>query len=78
MKLKVTNKKTGKVWIEENQNHSWTEFALELVKNHPEMSIIYCDIESIERSFDGEWYILDECGNYEYIPTDEYGIDEMV
>jgi hypothetical protein len=77
MLLKVTNLKTGKTWTEVNTSHAWRGFALELVKNHPEMRIVYCDIDSIERSFAGEWQILDECGNYEFIPMDEYSIEEV-
>ena len=70
MKLKITNTKTNKVWIEENRNHSWREFALDLIKEHKKeghtCNLIYCDIEGIV-CLNDIWYILDECGNWEYI-----------
>jgi len=67
-KLKVTNTKTGKVWIQENQQHSWDELAIEIVKSLERSGLVYCDIECLVQSNDGTWYILDECSHWEYIP----------
>jgi hypothetical protein len=74
MILKVTNLKTGEVWTEENTNHSWEKLALSILKdlNH-QSALVYCDIEGLAQ-IDDQWYILDECGNWEYIP-DHYMIE---
>jgi hypothetical protein len=74
-KLKVTNKKTGKTWMEENRNHSWKDFCLEMLKNHPDMCLVWCDIEGIAK-MDDTWYLLDETGRWEYIP-EEYSVEEV-
>ena len=79
MKLKVTNTKTGKVWIEENTNHSWQDLCLDIMKEHKEehkdFYLVYCDLEGILKLND-IWYMLDECGNWEYMP-EEYKIEEI-
>jgi hypothetical protein len=67
-KLKVTNTKTGKVWIQENQQHSWEELAIEIVNALEHSGLVFCDIECLVQSDDGTWYILDECSHWEYIP----------
>lgn len=33
--------------------------------------IAYCDIEGISQ-INGDWYILDECGRWDYISSDKY------
>ena len=63
MRLKVTNTKTGKVFEHENTNHAWgdlaTEFKSDLVRGDTERLLT-----------DGEtWYMLDECGNWGYLPS---------
>jgi hypothetical protein len=69
MMLKVTNTKTGKVWIQENLQHNWEELALEIIKSLDNRSgLVWCDIECLIQGDDGTWYILDECGHWEYIP----------
>ena len=75
MILKVTNIKTGEVWIEENTNHSWTDLALEIIKGLPDSFLVYCDIEGIVMLND-IWYILDECGHWEYIP-ENYKVEKQ-
>lgn len=37
------------------------------------MGLTYCDIEGLLENA-GDYYILDECGNWEYFPTDLYEI----
>lgn len=38
--------------------------------------LVYCDIECVIKNPDspGEYYILDECGNWEYFPSNYYEI----
>ena len=74
MKLKVTNTKTGKSWTEENTNHSWQELCLDIMKSHKDFHLIYCDIEGILK-FGEDWYVLDECGSWEYLPK-EYQVEK--
>jgi hypothetical protein len=42
------------------------------MKNHPDFLLVWCDIEGIAKIGD-IYYLLDECGKWEYIP-DEYDI----
>jgi hypothetical protein len=86
-KLKVTNTKTGKVWIDDNNPHSWTDLCLAIMKEHKDFNLVYCDIECLAKGsswaeVDGiwivkdTWYMLDECGRYEYLP-EEYLVEEI-
>jgi hypothetical protein len=75
MKLKITNKITGKSWTEENRNHAWEDLVLEMYKTRKSCSLVYCDIEAII-CFEETWYILDECGHWEYLPQ-EYTAEEV-
>jgi len=68
MILKVTNTKTKKVWIEDNSRHAWSELAIEIVNGLDHSGLVWCDIECLIHSDDGTWYILDECGHWEYVP----------
>lgn len=49
------------------------DIALELYKGGSK--IVYCDIEGICKIGDN-WYVLDECGNWDYIPNYYKIIDE--
>jgi len=64
--LEITNIKTGRGWREKNTNHAWRELALELSKD-VNCRLIWSHIECIVRRGD-QWAILDECGNWEWLP----------
>ncbi|MCJ7816349.1 MAG: hypothetical protein MUP55_00695 [Candidatus Aenigmarchaeota archaeon] len=66
--LKVTNTKTGEIWIDENEPHSFMDLALAMLKEDPSLHLVYCDIEGLAE-LRGEWVIMDECGNYEFMPS---------
>lgn len=72
MKLKVTNRVTGEVWIEENERHSWEKLCLDMMKADDRIHLIWCDIWKIVK-IDGDWIMLDECGHWETI-SDIYDI----
>ena len=76
MILKVTNKESGKCWTETNESHSWQPFVLDWMKHDNTIHLVYCDMECLLKGPDGQWYALDECGNWEYIP-DWYKVEEM-
>ena len=91
IKLKVTDKKTGDFWIEENHPHSWSKLAIMLINRYPDYHLIYCDIECLAKGqtwkckdkdnlkdwyVDEQWYILDEIGRYEPLP-DEIVVEEV-
>ena len=64
MILKVTNTETGQVFNGE-QNLEQLCFDAELDKE-----LVYCDIEGLVQGVtDGTWYMLDECGNWAYMPS---------
>jgi len=68
-KLKVTNTKTGKVWVEENAPHSWEGLVLDMLKVDKDIKLVWCDMEClVECPYGVGWYALDECGAWEYIP----------
>jgi hypothetical protein len=73
--LKVTNKETGKSWIEKNINHSWSDLALEIIRADPDVCLVYCDIECLQRS-GNSWKLLDECGNWVYLP-EKYAVEPI-
>ena len=85
MKLRIKNTETGVEWVEENESHSFCDFALDMMKRDKTISLVYCDIECIsklpnkeewlESGYSG-WAILDECGNWEPIPN-VYEIEEV-
>ena len=75
MKLKVIDKISGKVWIEENKPHSWEELCLFIMDRHEYFKLIYCDIEAIVKH-ENHWLMLDECGSYEFIP-DEFIVEAV-
>jgi hypothetical protein len=66
MNYKITEINTGKILSE-------SEMALKMYKAG--QHIIYCDIEGIAE-IDGEFYLLDECGNWAYIDTEKYKIEK--
>jgi hypothetical protein len=66
--LKVTNTKTGEIWIDRNEPHSFMDLALAILKEDPTLHLVYCDIEGLALLRD-EWVIMDECGNYAYLPS---------
>jgi hypothetical protein len=80
MRLKVTNTKTGKFWIDDNSPHSWQEFVLDWMKTDKDVHLVYCDMECLLKCpYDIEnniWYALDECNHYECIPS-YYKIEEV-
>ena len=68
MKLRVTNTKTGTVHEHENTNHAWGDLACEMKSD-----LVRSDTERLLT--DGTtWYLLDECGNWEYVP-DYYTVE---
>lgn len=86
-RLKVTDTKTGKEWIEDNHPHSWQDLCLFIMKRYDDFNLIYCDIECLakgqtwkdidsECKVCDEWYMLDECGRYEPMP-EEFKIEEV-
>ena len=75
MKLKITNKETGKIWIAEDTAHVWSELALEMFREDSKCGIVYCDIEGIV-SLGDDWYILDECGKWAYLP-EKYNVERV-
>lgn len=74
MKIKATNVHNGKEWTEENTNHAWNDMCLDMQRSGAGMNLIWCDIECILQGPEGNWYMLDECGNWAYIP-DFYNIE---
>jgi hypothetical protein len=68
-------KKTGKLLTLE-------EFAIQHCKEHPDDVFVYCDIECLAQAIEveldprgiGDWYLLDECGNYIWIDTEKFEI----
>lgn len=88
-KLKVTDTKTGKVWVDDNEPHSWQALALHIIKSYPDYNLIYCDIECLAKgqtwkvkpdnswAIEEQWYILDETGRYEPLP-EEYVVEEII
>jgi hypothetical protein len=51
------------------------DLALKMAKEGS--PIIYCDIECILKDKDtGVVYILDECGNWDYVDTERYEVTE--
>lgn len=77
MKLKVTNTKTKKFWIEDNEPHSWTEFVCDWMSREKDVKLIWCDMECLLKCpYDEGWYALDECGRYENIPN-YYTVEEV-
>lgn len=70
MKLKVTNTETGSVFEHENTNHAWGDLAADM-----KADIVRGDTERLLT--DGTtWYLLDECGNWEYVP-DYYTVEPV-
>jgi len=67
MNYKITEIKTGKIITQE-------ELALIIYKGG--QHIIYCDIEGIAE-IDGNYYLLDECGNWVYIDIKKYKIERI-
>ena len=75
MKLKVTDIKTKKVWIEENKAHSWSDLCLHIMRRHKDFQLIWSDIEGIALNNNNDgWLMYDECGGCEEIPL-EYCIE---
>ncbi len=66
MEYKILNRQTGK-------EVSYEELAVEMYKENKR--IMWMDIEGIARIGD-IYYLLDECGNWEYIDTDKYSLVE--
>ena len=64
MRYKIFDKK-------HNIEISYEDLALSMAKAGSK--IVYCDIEGIAK-IDNYWYILDECGNWDYIDTKRYEI----
>jgi len=76
MKLKVIDTKTGKEWISENSNHYWEDLCLFIMDRYKDFRLIWCDIEGL-LCLDNQWYMLDECGKWEYLP-EEFKVEEVV
>ena len=64
MKFRVIDNKTGK------------EADVDEIVNDEEWadSLIYCDIEGFAIMQDGNLILLDECGNYEYCPSERFKV----
>jgi hypothetical protein len=82
-KLKVTDTKTGQVWIDDNHPHSWKELCLFIMERYDDFHLIYCDIECLAKGqtwlmtgISEQWYMLDEIGRYEPMP-EEFKVEEL-
>lgn len=64
MKFRVIDNKTGK------------EANVDEIVNNEEWadSLIYCDIEGFALLESGSLVLLDECGNFEYCPSDRFTV----
>lgn len=64
MKFRVIDNKTGKeANVDEIlDNEEWAD------------SLIYCDIEGFALLESGSLVLLDECGNFEYCPSDRFTV----
>ena len=76
-RLKVTDTKTGKTWVQDNHPHSWQDLCVFIMKRHKDFQLVYCDIECIAKGqtwlttgIAEQWYMLDECGRYECMPEE--------
>jgi hypothetical protein len=69
--MKVRNKETGEVFTDTGS------FVLDAQKRYNRMdNLVYCDIECIIKDPEDEsqYYVLDECGNWSYFPSDLYEV----
>jgi hypothetical protein len=77
MTLRITDTRTGKVYCNEyrpvyEKSGDLSQLCLDAGLSD---RLTYCDIECLLT--DGEtWYMLDECGNWAYLP-DYYKVDAL-
>lgn len=66
--MRITNKETGEVFTQLDR------FVLDAQKRYKILTnLTYCDIEGILKGeSEGDLYVLDECGNWEYFPSKYY------
>jgi hypothetical protein len=58
-----------------NQEISQEDLGLQMFKDGAK-HIVYCDIEGIA-DVDGDYALLDECGNYAWIDPLKYKVDKI-
>jgi hypothetical protein len=71
--MKVRNKETNEIFEDVGS------FVLDAQKRYKRMEdLIFCDIECMLQDPEDEncYYVLDECGNWSYFPTDLYEVVE--
>lgn len=69
--MKILNKGTNEVFTD------FGDFVLDAQKRYKLMdNLVYCDIECMlgDPESKGEYYILDECGNWAYFPSEYYEV----
>lgn len=72
--MKIINKGTNEVF------DNLQDFVLDAQKRYDFCKdLIYCDMEcALRHPEDGTIYLLDECGNWNYFPSDHYDFVEGV
>ena len=70
----ITETETGKKWECPNYPHDWEKLVLYLQSKSMCMNLIYCDMEGIAK-IGNTYYLLDECGNWDFLP-DGYEVKE--
>lgn len=71
--MRIRNKGTGEIFT------SLSSFALDAQKRYALMdNLVYCDVECMLKDPDPtdetSYYVLDECGNWAYFPSDLYEV----
>ena len=70
MKLRVTNTETGEMWEGYNSNHVWNELSFNIKKTDPDYQLASSDTECLlHDQEDKQWYLLDELGQWAYLPA---------
>lgn len=87
-KIKITNLKTGRVWVGNTILDFWNEVYREICQNYQDYNLLSSDIECLAKGniikkltnnislFDVQWYILDGRGRYMVLPK-EYKVEEI-
>jgi len=60
--------------LSNNKEISIDDMALEIYRSNPKCRLVWCDIEGIAK-IGRVYYILDECGSWEYIDLKKYKIE---
>lgn len=70
--MKIRNKQTNEIFT------TLENFVLDAQNQYDRIkNLTYCDMEIMIKCPDGDYYyLLDECGNWEYFPSDLYEVVE--